>query len=150
MDYRTVFLVLWLVALGWIFGVALCWPAHGAVSSLQRVQVQLSWVDNSGVDPASMATGFIIERCTGVNCVTFGEVSRSGQGITVASDFIDGDPGGVVYRYRVLAFNSAGRSAPSNIAELVSPAIFLLAAPASGVIATIVGVAVTVPGAAPR
>jgi hypothetical protein len=80
---------------------------------LSSTQIALSWSST-----ASNVTGFRIERCTGSGCsgfVTVGETTRK--------TFTDsGLTGSTIYGYRVRAFNAAGQSSPSNVAEVLTPA----------------------------
>jgi CARDB/Fibronectin type III domain len=71
-------------------------------------QINLGWTDN-----AANETGFKIERCTGGTCTAFAEVATVGASMTSyqSLQLI----GGTTYRYRVLAYNSVGVSAYSDI-----------------------------------
>ena len=71
--------------------------------------LSLSWTDNSDNE-----SGFKVERCQGVGCTTFSQITVTGVN---AQAYVD--PGLVqasLYCYRVRATNSAGDSAFSNTA----------------------------------
>ncbi len=73
--------------------------------------VALGWADNS-----SNETGFIVQRDDGGG---FLEVARVGAGVT---SFLDTAVLPLSsYSYRVLAYNAAGNSPPSNVAPAVTP-----------------------------
>jgi hypothetical protein len=74
----------------------------------------LDWVDNSDNE-----TGFIVQRAPGACAATsvFAEIARPTAGTI---HYVDaGLTQGLTFCYRVLAFNSAGNSAPSNTAGSV-------------------------------
>lgn len=90
-------------------------PVPGAPSNLvtataSRTQINLSWTDN-----ATNEDGFKIERCSGATCANFSQIA------TVAANVKAYTNGGLkkntTYRYRVRAFNAAGNSIYSNIAD---------------------------------
>lgn len=71
-------------------------------------QVVLRWIDN-----ANNETGFGIERCQGVGCTNFAQIAQVNAD---TQSFLDGRRAkNTEYRYRVRAFNVAGRSAYSNV-----------------------------------
>jgi hypothetical protein len=82
-----------------------------APSGLAASGSTINWVDN-----ASDETGFSIERCLGAGCTAFGQVATVGAGSTT---FADAFRASGVDRYRVRAFNAAGYSAYSNVAEVI-------------------------------
>jgi subtilisin family serine protease len=92
-------------------------PSNLTATALSRTSIRLSFLDN-----ASNESGFIIQRSrdgqSWSNLTTIGPVT--GTGVTVS--YTDNT---VVrrtkYYYRVLAYNSAGNSAPSNIATATTP-----------------------------
>lgn len=149
MSRRTLLLLVVLLLWEW-FGGALGWIlAADAPRVTQTIEVRLSWQDNSGGGNGDDEDGFVVQRCSGSGCADFVDVVFTGRDVVEVVDVLGSDRGATTYRYRVLAFNVAGRSAPSNTAEFVSPAIVLVAASPSGVIATIVGVKVNVAGSVP-
>jgi subtilisin family serine protease len=80
------------------------------ITSTTSSQIALAWTDNSNNE-----TGFSIERCAGSGCSNFAEIAQVGANVTT---FVNvGLTSATVYRYRVLAFNAAGSSKESNIAE---------------------------------
>jgi len=73
--------------------------------------IGVSWLDNSDNED-----GFKIERCEGYDCTDaeFTVIRVIGMSTYPSVYYQDGDvAGGIVYSYRVRAFNSAGDSAPS-------------------------------------
>jgi probable HAF family extracellular repeat protein len=77
-------------------------------------QVTLQWTDN-----ANNETGFRIDRCQGNNCANFLQIAMVNAN---ARTYIDtGTSRNMIYRYRVRAFNTAGNSAYSNIANVQTP-----------------------------
>lgn len=102
-------------------------PTNLDATAVSSTQIQLSWADNS-----TNETAFRVERCSGASCTGFAAVAQ-----TTSASFADsGLTAGTLYRYRVVAFNDSGDSAPSNVAEATTVA----AAPAaaSGLTATAV------------
>ena len=94
-------------------------PAPNAPSNLNATavstsQINLSWSDNSGNED-----GFKIERCTGNGCSNFGQIATVGANVTTFPN--TGLTPNTRYRYRVRAFNVAGNSAYSNIAQDRTP-----------------------------
>lgn len=88
--------------------------APGAASAVARAanEVRVTWTD-ALLDQ----TSFRIERCTGASCTNFQPV-----GATEEPSFTDrGVAPSTTYRYRVLALNGAGASAPSNTAQVTTP-----------------------------
>ena len=72
--------------------------------------IVLAWTDSSANE-----TGFSIERCLGSTCTVFGQISTVGVGAVSYTDIYHASG---TNRYRVRAFNSAGYSTYSNIAEI--------------------------------
>jgi subtilisin family serine protease len=85
-------------------------PSNSTATAMSSSQIKLAWLDNSDNE-----TGFAIERCTGSGCSNFSEISR------VTTDVVNFSDAGLTaqttYRYRVFAFNAAGNSKYTNIAE---------------------------------
>ena len=95
-----------------IAGTATPPPAPGNLSALavSKTQINLSWTTNS-----TNQTGVLIERCRGASCTNFSLIATVAGTVTTYSD--PGLAGNTVYRYRVIAYNSAGSSPSSNIAS---------------------------------
>jgi PKD repeat protein len=97
---------------------ALAWPAAAdaapaAPSSLTAVYrngTDLTWVDNSTDE-----TAFVVERCFGAGCTSFGRIATVAAGVTSFTDTFA--PTGTD-RYRVLALGATGTSTPTNVAEI--------------------------------
>ncbi|MCC6858164.1 MAG: M36 family metallopeptidase [Bryobacterales bacterium] len=79
----------------------------GAVSSSQ---INLTWTDNSDNEQ-----GFKIERCQGAGCSSFAQIATAAAGATSYGD--TGLAANTTYGYRVRAYNTAGDSGYSNVAE---------------------------------
>jgi len=90
-------------------------PANLGATPVSASQINLLWTDASDNE-----TGFAIERCAGSGCAGFSEIFRTGSDATAYNNA--GLAAQTVYRYRVLAFNAAGNSKYSNIAETTTPA----------------------------
>ena len=84
-------------------------PTNLTATAASAAQVNLSWTDTS----AGTATGFVVQRAA--DGVTFAPVGTAPAGSTTYADTA-GLTAGVTYSYRVLATNTAGTSAPSNVA----------------------------------
>jgi fibronectin type 3 domain-containing protein len=79
-------------------------------------QVSLAWTDNSFDE-----TGFRVQRCAGAGCTSFAQVGQPGANVRTFND--TSVAASTLYRYRVLAFNAAGNSSPSNVAEVTTGAV---------------------------
>jgi subtilisin family serine protease len=90
-------------------------PSNLAASAISSSQINLTWNDGSNNE-----TGFAIERCAGSSCANFAEIFRTGANTTTHSD--SGLAAQTVYRYRVKAFNAAGSSKYTNVAQATTPA----------------------------
>lgn len=88
-------------------------PTGLALSNLVTVPptIRLSWSDAS-----SDELGFLVERST--DGTSWAEVARVDAGATTHEDRTVSN--GVTYSYRVLAYNSAGNSAASNVATITA------------------------------
>ena len=91
-------------------------PTNLVATSISSSQINLTWLDNSNNE-----TGFSIERCAGAGCSNFSETSKASIDATTFSDA--GLTAATLYRYRVLAYNAAGNSKESNIAEATTQAV---------------------------
>ncbi|HEX8253140.1 MAG TPA: fibronectin type III domain-containing protein, partial [Thermoanaerobaculia bacterium] len=103
-------------------------PSSLNATATSASQISLAWTDASGNED-----GFRIERCAGAACTNFEQIAQ-----TLANVNSYGDTqltGSTTYRYRVLAYNSAGAAA-SNVAEATTPAAVTVPAAATNVIAT--------------
>ena len=102
-----------------------------AVSVAEGASVKLTWTDN-----ATNETGFDLERkaaaCTAAG--TFAIIGGVGANVTTFTDAFVTE--GVTYCYRADAFNAAGKSAYSNLAEVPVP--FSVPAAPTGLSGTIV------------
>jgi subtilisin family serine protease len=83
-------------------------PSNLRSTSIQRRSIAIAWNDNS-----SNESGFRIERCTGSTCTNFSQIATVGADVTSYTN--SGLTRNTTYRYRVLAYNSAGNSGYSNI-----------------------------------
>src|SRR5688572_8143365 len=90
-------------------------PENLSAAPVSASQITLVWVDT-----ANNEDGFAIERCAGNGCSNFAEVVRTGPNLVTFGD--SGLAAQTAYRYRVLAFNAAGVSKYSNIADATTPA----------------------------
>ncbi|HYO78260.1 MAG TPA: fibronectin type III domain-containing protein, partial [Thermoanaerobaculia bacterium] len=103
-------------------------PSALSATATSASQISLAWTDASGNED-----GFRVERCAGAGCTNFAQIAQ-----TLANVNSYGDTqlsGSTIYRYRVLAYNSAGAAA-SNVAEATTPAAVTIPAAAANVIAT--------------
>lgn len=105
-------------------------PTSLTANAVSATQINLTWADNSTDE-----SGFYIERCAAVSCTNFTQIAQSGANTTAYSN----SPlsAGVTYRYRIRAFNAAGTSAYSTVAEAVTPTATAFGPP-SNLIATAV------------
>lgn len=85
-------------------------PSAPSVAHLNGAAT-VRWTDN-----ATDETGFVVERCFGSGCTTFGQIGVVGADVT---SFVDAFDTAGTNRYRVRAVNAAGSSAPSDVAELL-------------------------------
>lgn len=93
---------------------------HGAASAPEGLtaraagsnRVRLTWTDRSENE-----TGFRIERAAG--STAFATVGTVGAGVTLFDDLSAASE--TTYVYRVVAFNDAGQSTPSNLASVSIP-----------------------------
>ena len=92
-------------------------PTALVVTTRSATRVDLTWTET-----ATNESGFRIERCTGEACTEFAALSTVAANITAFSDLTVAV--GNFYRYRVVATNVAGASAPTNIglADVRTPA----------------------------
>ena len=85
-----------------------------ARSSGRRVQVTVSWKDNSATE-----TGFEVERCTGAGCSDFQLTATVGANVVRYRD--RNVAPATSYSYRARATSSSGPSAYSNVATVMTP-----------------------------
>lgn len=76
--------------------------------------IALAWTDASNNE-----VGFRIERCTNSGCSNFLFLTNVFDAAVYSNTGLNA---GITYRYRVLAYNSAGNSKYSNTAEATTPA----------------------------
>ncbi|HEY0156512.1 MAG TPA: fibronectin type III domain-containing protein [Thermoanaerobaculia bacterium] len=72
--------------------------------------ISLAWADNSHDE-----TGFRVQRCAGAGCTSFVQIAQLAANVRTYND--GALASSTTYRYRVLAYNAAGTSVPSNVAE---------------------------------
>lgn len=121
---------------------AMCFAlASVAQAQTQTATLTLQWVDNSA--PPNNEDGFIIERAPATTG-PFALLATVAPNATTYADVIANDPGGQQFCYRLLAFNTAGKSAYSNVACGLTPAVKLPPGAPSGMTITVT-VTVTVP-----
>lgn len=89
-------------------------PTGLTATALATTRIDLAWTD-----VATTETGYRIERCTGASCTGFTQIALALANATTFSDTTVAQ--NTLYRYRVLAVNTAGASAASNIAEATTP-----------------------------
>src|SRR5262245_21754651 len=90
-------------------------PENLSATAASSSRINLSWSDG-----ANNEDGFAIERCVGSGCANFAEIFRVGANVLTYAD--SGLSAQTVYRYRVLAFNTAGTSKYSNTAQATTEA----------------------------
>jgi FtsP/CotA-like multicopper oxidase with cupredoxin domain len=93
-------------------------PSGLSAAAVSPTQVNLNWTDTSGNE-----TGFTIQRALVTGGVTgsFTAIDGVGANIRTYSD-ITVSPA-TTYAYRVIAFNTAGNSSPSNVATVTTLAL---------------------------
>ncbi len=97
-------------------------PTGLTAAAPSTAAVALAWVDAA----AGNETGFLVQRSADGG-VTWGQVGTTTTAVTA---FTDGTVvAGQTYRYRVLAVNAAGPSAPSAAATIAVPTVLPPAAP---------------------
>lgn len=82
-------------------------PTSLTATAASSSQINLTWVDN-----ASDETGFKIERCLGLTCVDFAEITTVAANVTTYQNTSLASETG--YNYRVRAYNTGGNSGYSN------------------------------------
>ncbi|MFA5890696.1 MAG: fibronectin type III domain-containing protein [Actinomycetota bacterium] len=93
-------------------------PTKLVAVAVSNAQVDLSWRDNSDAEES-----FDIDRCAGVCSASSAGWTQIADTPPDAESFSDtGTVGLATYSYRVYAHNSSGRSAPSNISVVTTPA----------------------------
>jgi hypothetical protein len=86
----------------------------GLVGGVLKVRVRLGWLDKSNNE-----TGFVVQRCAGLACTTFGPVGYAAANATL---YIDTTTAlATSYRYRVAAVGPGGTSGFSNVVGVVTP-----------------------------
>lgn len=89
--------------------------------------IELSWSDptpvdyltSSGFGNPSSEIEFRVERCTGGGCSKFAPIGKT---LANQTTYVDSSvQNGASYSYRVLTFNAAGLSPPSNVVTVASP-----------------------------
>ncbi len=88
-------------------------PTGLSATAVSSSQINLSWTDHSNTE-----TGFKIERSTTSGTSGFSQIGTVGSNIRAYSS--TGLSSGMRYWYRVRAFNSAGDSDYSNVADAVT------------------------------
>jgi hypothetical protein len=83
-------------------------PSGLMISGVYRNQINISWIDT-----AVNEDGFVVERCSGRNCINFQQLAT----LTANSrTYINKNLRKGTYSYRVRAYNAGGYSAYSNTA----------------------------------
>ena len=90
-------------------------PSGLIAAAASSTTISLAWSDNS-----SNEQGFRIERCAGSGCTDFVQIAQTGAGVRALQN--TGLSPSTLYRYRVIAFNAQGPSAPSNVAQATTSA----------------------------
>ncbi len=88
-------------------------PSGLTANAVSSAQVDLSWSDN-----AANEDGFTIERSDDLGA-TWNQVGQTGVNVTTFSDVTVAPVS--TYQYRVVAYNAAGSSLPSNVVEVTTP-----------------------------
>ena len=88
-------------------------PDSFTAIGISSTHINLSWSDVTG------ATGLSLERCSGAGCTSFAQIASLGADQRSFAN--SGLSAGVLYRYRLRAFNQ-GASVYSNIAEAATTA----------------------------
>jgi PKD repeat protein len=89
-------------------------PSNLVATAASRTQIDLIWTDN-----ATNEDGFKIERCSGATCTNFSQIAMVSANVKAYTN--TGLKKNTAYRYRVRAFNGAGNSSYSNIANAKTP-----------------------------
>jgi hypothetical protein len=91
-------------------------PPQGVkADAISSTEVRLQWRDASGD-----ADGFRLQRCQGRDCKDFADLES--RVLAPDTSFQDRNlTGSSTYRYRVIAFNSAGESDASEVAAATTP-----------------------------
>ncbi len=82
-------------------------PGNVTATAVSPTQVNLTWSASS--DPAGI-TGYLIERCQGVDCTNFTQIGTS----TTTSYSDSGLSASTSYSYEIIAMDSAGHSSTSS------------------------------------
>jgi subtilisin family serine protease len=90
-------------------------PTGLSATAISSSAISLAWTD-----AANNENGFTIERCTGSGCSNFTVLVQVGANATSYTN--SGLAASTTHRYRVLAYNAAGNSKYSNIAEATTQA----------------------------
>jgi titin len=100
-------------------------PAGVGAATASPTAIDISWTDNSDNE-----LGFRIERCSGISCSSFAEITTVGAGVQTYQN--TGLSGNTFYTYRIRAYNASGTSSYAGPATTNT---FIPAAP-SGLTAT--------------
>lgn len=92
-------------------------PSGLSANPVSQTQVNLTWADNSGNEQ-----GFRVFRCTGSGCAPTVQHAQLATPNLSSYNDTTSVAAGTIYRYQVVAYNTAGNSTPSNIAEAQTPA----------------------------
>jgi uncharacterized protein YxeA len=106
-------------------------PTDLTVVPVSSSQINLSWVDSD-----TSEQGVKIERCTGMGCSDFAQITTVGANVTTYSN--TGLNASTSYSYRVRAYNPAGDSEYSNTASAVTQAAPAIPTAPSNLLATAV------------
>jgi uncharacterized protein YxeA len=106
-------------------------PSNLTATTVSSSQINLTWVDNDNAE-----TGFKIERCTGMGCSDFVQITTVGANVTSYSN--TGITASTNYNYRVRAYNAVGDSDYSNIASAITQDVPALPATPTNLVATVI------------
>ncbi len=105
-------------------------PTGLSATAISSSQINLTWTDSDNEQ------GFKIERCTGLGCTDFTQITTVGANVTSYSN--TGLSASTSYSYRVRAYNASGDSDYSNTATALTQAAPAVPVAPSNLVATAV------------